>query len=273
MAHVGQELALRARRLLGALLGHFQLAHELCQSRGIVALCSLGQLQFPRVTLELLLSGLAFGDIARRREDETLFGTSRRRPDQPAIRSVMGSIAVLERHDRFPRREAGRGGPRRVAVVRVDEVQVRRTEQLLLGVSQLLGPCRVHTQEPSVGGGDTKKVAREGEEMIEPILRLPLRHEQTNLAADGTKQLEQRRVRRADFPAEEFHHAADLAVDHQREAERGAQPVARGHLGARKIHILEHVRNPRGRPARPDASGQAHARAQTCTCGWPLRTP
>ncbi len=98
--------------------------------------------------------------------------------------------------------------------------------------------------------------------MVEPILRLPLRHEQTNLAADGAKQLEQRRVRRADFPAEELHHAADLAVDYQREAERGAQPIARGHLGARKIHILEHVRNPRGDPARPDASGQAHARAK-----------
>jgi hypothetical protein len=35
--------------------------------------------------------------------------------------------------------------------------------------------------------------------MIEPILRLPLRHEQTIWTADGTKQLEQRRVRRADF--------------------------------------------------------------------------
>jgi hypothetical protein len=134
----------------------------------------------------------------------------------------MGSIPVLERHDRFPRREAGRGRLRRVAVVRVDEVQVRRTEQLLLGVSQLLGPCRVHTQEPSVGGGDTKKVAREGEEMVEPILRLPLRHEQTNLAADGVKKLEQRWVRWTEVAAEKFHDPADLTVHQQGEAERGA---------------------------------------------------
>jgi hypothetical protein len=63
-------------------------------------------------------------------------------------------------------------------------------------------------------------------------------------------------------PAEEFHHAADLAIDHQWEAERGAQPIACGHCAARKVHILEHVRNPRGRRARPHASGQAHAGAK-----------
>jgi hypothetical protein len=108
--------------------------------------------------------------------------------------------------------------------------------------------------------------------MIEPILRLPLRHEQTIWTADGTKQLEQRRVRRADFPAEEFHHAADLASitsgkpNAARSPSRAAIAPRGKFTSSSTSGIHAGAALAQTRPGRPTP-------AQSCTCGWPLRTP
>jgi hypothetical protein len=77
--------------------------------------------------------------------------------------------------------------------------------------------------------------------------------------ADRAQQLEQFRIRRPELPAEELHHARDLPVGDDREAERGMQPVARGHSPRGEIGILQHVGDPGGFPRGPDPARQSHA--------------
>ncbi len=260
VAHVGEELPFRRGRLFGAMLGNLQLTHQLCEPGGIVHLGPLRQFKFPRVAFEFLLLRLAVGDVARRPEEETLFRPRSDGPQQPAIRAVACPIAVLERHDGFTRRQTRRRRLGGRTVLGVDEVDVRSADHLLLGVAEKLRPRRVDPEEPSVVAGDTEEIGRQGEELIQPLLRLPLCHEQPDLAADGAKQFEQCRVRRSELAAEKFHHAANLAVHHQRKAERGVQAIAGSHLRPRKVAVLQHVRNPCGGAARPHSARQADAR-------------
>ena len=138
-------------------------------------------------------------------------------------------------------------------------------------MSEQIRPRRIHANESAFGVGDAEQIAREREELAELFLRQPLPHEQPDLATDRAQQLEQFRIRRPELPAEELHDAGNVAVGDDREAERCVQPIARGHLRAREIGILQHVGDPGWFARGPDPARQAHARVRSSCRGSPQR--
>ena len=58
-----------------------------------------------------------------------------------------------------------------VAIVGMDEVQVRPREQLLLGVAEDALPGRIDALEVAVEPGDAQHVERQREEPVELLLR------------------------------------------------------------------------------------------------------
>ena len=111
------------------------------------------------------------------------------RPLDPPIRAVLAAVAVLERRGRrlFP--EATALGLGSHAVVRVDELDVRPGQRLVLAEAEVLLERRVDALEVSVEARDDDQVRGEGEEPVEIGLRLvPSRREHAQHPGDSCEQ-------------------------------------------------------------------------------------
>ena len=207
VAHVGEELRLRLRRLLRFRLGAVELAHQLCQARGIFAFRRACDLEVARVRRELFVGDLRVGDVAGLRVDGSLLDVRHRRPGEPAVRSVGGPIAIVEPKDVVAAADPIRRLHRRLAIVRVHELEIRRGAELSRREPQDALPRRVETLEVAVETGDTEHVLRQHEEAIELLLGPPALHELADLTANRAEHLQQFRIGLADLATEELHHA------------------------------------------------------------------
>src|SRR6185503_239645 len=158
---------------------------------------------------------------------------------QPAVAAVLAAVAVLEAERGLAAAHVLGLAARRLAVVGVDEVDVRPARQLLDRVAERLLPGGVEAPEVAVEAGDAEEVARHEEERLELVLRALALDELADLAADRGEQLEQVLVRLADLAAEELEHAEHDPAELDREAEGAVQPFARGDRGAREVRVAD----------------------------------
>ena len=151
VAHVGEERALRFRRLFGPPFRDLQLLDQLRQARGLILELALAGLQLARVARERLFRRLAFGDVARGGVHDLLLTERRRRPHQPAQRAVLVEVAVLEVDDLLATLDLlRRFGNRGLAIVGMDEVHERPRQQLLFAVAEHALPRRIDALEVAV---------------------------------------------------------------------------------------------------------------------------
>src|SRR4029453_11665043 len=105
--------------------------------------------------LEIRLGLFPAGDVVRDAVDELLVGEGGCRPDQPTVAAVLTPVAVLERErDRALNGDLLRLGDRGGAVVRVDEIEVRRGQELFDAETEGPLPRGVEALEGAVEARD-----------------------------------------------------------------------------------------------------------------------
>jgi hypothetical protein len=83
---------------------------------------------------------------------------------QPLVRAVPAAVAVLERDGDVPGRNGGGLAYGRLAVIGMDQIQVRGGQQVAFAPSEHARPDGVQTLEVAVGPGDAEHVLTEREE-------------------------------------------------------------------------------------------------------------
>ena len=177
MAHVGQEVALRAGRLLGASLGDLELLDEMGKAGRVHLLRLPRRFDLPGIAAQLVLGSLAIGHVPRGRVDDLLLDRRACVPEEPPVRAVLAPVAVLVGNRLRAGRDLSRLGNRRRTVLRVDELEVRHREEFPSRVTQRPFPAKVQTLEVTVEPGDAQHVEREREESVALFLSLAARRD------------------------------------------------------------------------------------------------
>jgi len=260
VAHVREELRLGLGGAFRLRLRRRQLPHQMREMICVLRFGLARQIQLARIGRELLIGGLALGHVPGRGVNDLLVRVRHSGPRQPAIRAVAAPEAVLEMQDDRAFGHFRGFGPRARAIVRVDEVDVRRCAQLGLRETERAHPGRVEALEIAVESRDADQIEGQPEEAIELLFRAAALDELPDLAADRLQHLQQLVIRIADLAAEEFHDAEPGRSKEDGKAERGVQPFSGRDGAAREVAVVRHVCDERGAAGGPDPAGQSDAR-------------
>ena len=94
-------------------------------------------------------------------------------PEKPSVRSILAAITIFERDRAGSGRELCGFGDRCRFVLRVDEIDRRRGQQLILGVAESPFPGGIYPHEVPLEGRDAEHIERECEEAVQLLLHSP----------------------------------------------------------------------------------------------------
>ncbi len=204
MAHVGEELALGAGRRLCSLL----------------------------CLLELRFESFLIGDIASNSIEQIIAGCcTRAGPCQPTVRAILAAIAVLEIDDIGSLEQAGEHAHGHFLIIRVNKLEERLCQKLLVRVTQDLAEHRIDRLEIAIQARGTQHVQRHAKELVS-LRRTFLDTLLERLVGGG--------------------HALSHPVEHGGES---AYFVARAHICS--YRLITPAKRPRGLGETADGTGKA----------------
>ena len=153
----------RAHHPIQAVANRFQNAR-----RGIAERCGIGQHRRDCVSGgDALFGALAFGDVARHRENHFFVGPGRGIPQQPFVGAVLAAVAIFKQDRARAGIQFFRFGQRGRLVFGMDKIEIGAAEKFVHIKTQCFRPCGVQAPEISVKIGQAEQVQRKCEEMLE----------------------------------------------------------------------------------------------------------